>query len=34
MSVFFDIADDLCLGVSWVCVCSVFYTAFDAYGAD
>ena len=29
-----DIADDLGLGVSWVCVCSVFDTALDADGAD
>ena len=30
---FFDIADDLCVGVSWVCVCCVFYASLDADGA-
>ena len=34
MSVFFDIVDDLGLGVSWVGVCSVFDTALDADGTD
>ena len=31
---FFDIAHDLCLGVSWVCVCSVFDASLDSDGAD
>ena len=31
---FLDIVDDLCVGVSWVGVCSVFDAAFDADGAD
>ena len=32
--VFFDITDDLCVGVSWVGLCCVFDTAVDADGAD
>ena len=35
--VFFDIADDLCVGVSWVCVCCVFDASLDsddAYGFE
>ena len=35
--VFFDIADDLCVSVSWVCVCCVFEAALDsddAYGFE
>ncbi len=32
--VFFDIVEDLLMGVSWVCVCSVFEAALDADGAD
>ena len=31
---FFDIAHDLCLGVSWVCVCCVFDASLDSDGAD
>lgn len=31
---FFDIADDLGLGVSWICVCCVFDAALDSDGAD
>lgn len=30
---FFDIVDDLCVGVSWVCVCCVFECALDSDGA-
>lgn len=31
---FFDIVFDLCVGVSWICVCCVFDTALDSDGAD
>ena len=31
---FFDIAHDLCVGVSWVCVCCVFDASLDSDGAD
>lgn len=31
---FFDIADDLWVGVSWVCVCCVFDASLDSDGAD